>query len=173
MASWRGLRLLLGGSTRRWERPFPQSDQSLRIDAAVLRHLRRHRQVKSSAREAGGQLYGRVTNELVTVSHTAGPHASDERGRFAFRSDPQRAQADIERFAGRRLLYLGEWHTHAEAVPHASASDEHAMRQIYVRSQLNTAALLLVIVGFAKPDEDIGVWYIDAGGLLRSVARNS
>ena len=129
------MRILRRGE-RRWEQPFPHSHQCLRIEPSVLRHIRRHRQVQRTSPEAGGQLFGRVSDDLVTVTHVAGPRAADERNRFTFRSDPVRAQADIERFARRGLLYLGEWHTHAEAIPHPSGSDEHAMQQIYARSDL-------------------------------------
>lgn len=122
-----------------------------------------------SSPEAGGQLFGKVTADLVTVTHVAGPRAADERRRFSFRSNPERAQADIERFARRGLLYLGEWHTHAETIPQPSGSDAQAMRQIYARSRRNTAALLLLILGFGEPDEDVGVWYIDDGGILRTL----
>jgi hypothetical protein len=44
------------------------------------------------------------------------------------------------------------------------------MRTIFARSHLNTTALLLLIIGFAEPDDDIGIWYIDASSILRSVA---
>jgi hypothetical protein len=51
----------------------------------------------------------------------------------------------------------------------ASSSDEQAMKQIYGRSHLNTAALLLVIVGFGEPDNDVRAWYIGAEGVLRGI----
>jgi integrative and conjugative element protein (TIGR02256 family) len=169
VASWSGLKGILGRA-RRWEQQFPHSDQCLRIEPSVLRYIRRHRQAQQPSREAGGQLFGRVTGDLVTVTHAAGPRSADERRCFTFRSDPVSAQADIERFARRGLLYLGEWHTHAEAIPRPSGSDECAMQQIHARSHLNTTALLLVILGFGEPDEDLGVWYIDDGGVLRAMS---
>ena len=170
MAPWRRLNGLLRGRFQRWERPIPQSDQFLRIVPSVLRHIRRHRQASFAAREAGGQLFGRLTPELVLVSHVSGPYARDERGRYTFRSNPQAAQMAIERFARRGLLYLGEWHTHAEDVPRPSADDDQALRQIFARSQRNSSALLLVILGLGKPDIDIGVWYLDASGHLCAIS---
>lgn len=163
--------LLRRASAQPWERTFPGARQSLRIEPSVLRHIRRYRQVRPSAREGGGQLYGAVTDERVTVSHVAGPRRTDERGRFWFRSDPKKAQIDIERFARRSLLYLGEWHTHAEAAPRPSGSDEQAMRQIYARSLLNTNALLLVILGCVKSGDDIRVWYLDGSGVLQPLVK--
>jgi len=171
LASWRGMRCILNRRSRHWERLIPGSTQSVRIEPSVLRHIRAHRQAGVAAHEAGGQLFGRVTPERVVVTHAVGPRSSDERHRFGFRSNPQTAQAAIERFARRGRLYLGEWHTHAEAVPHFSGVDEQAMRQIYTRSTLNTAALLLIILGLAAPDDDIGVWYLDSAGALREITR--
>jgi integrative and conjugative element protein (TIGR02256 family) len=170
VAPWRGLSCLLRRRSRGWERQIPESEQSVRIEPSVLRHVRSHRQSGFAAQEAGGQLFGSVTPELVVVSHAVGPHRADERRQFGFRSNPQRAQAAIERFARRGILYLGEWHTHAEAVPRYSGADEQAMRQIYSRSLLNTEALLLVILGLAAADDDIGVWYLDRDGMLRAIA---
>lgn len=173
MASLSGLKRMLVRGQRSWEQRFPDSHQCLRIEPSVLRHIRRHRQVQQSSPEAGGQLFGRVTDTLVSITHAAGPRAGDERGRFTFRSDPETAQADIGRFARRGLLYLGEWHTHAEAIPRPSGSDEHAMRQIYARSRLNTAALLLVIIGLGEADDDLGVWYIADSGGLRAMSQGA
>jgi len=68
---------------RPWIGQFPNSDQSLRIQARILRHLRRHRQSDSTAYEAGGQLFGRIAPALVTVTRALGPRATDERRRFA------------------------------------------------------------------------------------------
>ena len=45
------------------------------------------------------------------------------------------------------LLYVGEWHTHAEDRPDASGLDDAAMSMLLERSQLNSNALLMLIVG--------------------------
>lgn len=150
-------------------RHFPGGQQSLRIEAGVLRCLRKYRQTRLGQSESGGQLFGTVTPSLVTVSHVARPHRSDQKARTSFRSDPERAQAAIQRFARRGLLYLGEWHTHAEPIPRPSFSDEEAMRSLFLRSQLSTSALLLLIIGYGNPDGDVGVWYIDSSGGLHTV----
>lgn len=169
MAGWQCLRLFGRPRFEAWEAGFPGSVQRLRIEPSALEYVRKYRQTSFSALEAGGQLFGRVTPDLVTVSAVAGPHRSDERSRFAFRSDPGAAQHDIQRFARRGLVYLGEWHTHAEQRPHPSASDIAAMKGIIAHSRLNTASLLLLIIGLAEPNADLGVWYFGSSDALRSL----
>ena len=53
----------------------------------------------------------------------------------------------IETFAKKGLYYLGEWHTHAEDFPTASASDIDAMNKLLNNSKLNVNGLLMLIVG--------------------------
>lgn len=169
MAAFAKLRAVLRGPLRHWEGRIPQSQQAVRIEDAALRHIRRFRQQGRSAKEAGGQLFGLVTDEWVIVSKAVGPSASDERGPFSFRSDPNVAQKAIQRLHKRGLLYLGEWHTHAELIALPSPSDLHAMQQLMKRSHLNTRALLLVILGLGHPDTDVGAWYVDENNFLRAI----
>jgi integrative and conjugative element protein (TIGR02256 family) len=154
------LSMLPWRSSSAWERSIFATVQRLRIEPCVLRHLRRYRQSRSMQSEAGGQLFGTVTNSLVRISAASGPHRSDQRSRYGFRSNPTAAQRSIEAYASRGLLYLGEWHTHAENVPNPSGDDANALRAILEKSQLNTDALVLVIIGLAKSDADLGVWYM-------------
>jgi integrative and conjugative element protein (TIGR02256 family) len=171
MAAWRVLSALWAKSVADWQGNFHESRQSVRIQASVLHILRKYRQVRAGTPESGGQLFGTVTGDLVAVCQASRPSFTDDKQKSTFRSDPDRAQAAIRRFARKRLLYLGEWHTHAEAMPKASSADEDAMHNIFLRSSLNTSALLLLIIGYAQPDDDVGVWYIDALGTLRRVDR--
>ena len=156
----RGWLSMLCGLPLAWERSILGTDQRLRIEPRVLRHIRRYRQSRDMQPEAGGQLFGTVTDSLVRISAVSGPRRGDERSRYAFRSNPRTAQISIQEHAERGLLYLGEWHTHAENVPSPSQSDASALRAILENSQLNTDALVLVIAGFANPDSDLGVWYM-------------
>jgi integrative and conjugative element protein (TIGR02256 family) len=169
MGHWRGLKLFGRHRSAAWEAAFPNSLQRARITPGVLDYVRRFRQAQASAHEAGGQLFGTVTPELVLVSEVAGPHRTDERSRYAFRSDPRAAQKEIARFAKRGLAYLGEWHTHAEQTPHPSQSDVVALQEIMARSRLSTSSLLLLIVGLADADADLRVWYIGHSGELQSL----
>jgi integrative and conjugative element protein (TIGR02256 family) len=126
---------------------LPDVDQRVRLCADVLSHVRRHRQLSSRATEEGGQLFGTITAELIQVTKAIGPYTSDERSRYRYRSNPAAAQRAIEEQSQGGLLYLGEWHTHAEDIPNASGLDDDAMQLLLARSQLNSNALMMLIVG--------------------------
>ena len=128
-------------------RCHPGISQVVRIDAAVIQHVRKHRQMRPWASEAGGQLFGSISADEVAVTVVSGPYRGDDRGRYHYRSNPQAAQAAIDRNARTGHLYLGEWHTHAEGVPQASTSDIDAMARLLAKSSLNSDAILLLIVG--------------------------
>jgi integrative and conjugative element protein (TIGR02256 family) len=122
-------------------------NQRVRLCADVLSHVRGHRQLSSRAAEAGGQLFGTITAELIDVIKATGPYTGDERSRYRYRSNPSAAQRAIQQQSQVGLLYLGEWHTHAEDIPGASGLDDDAMQLLLARSQLNSNALLMLIVG--------------------------
>ena len=122
-------------------------DQRVRLCADVLSHVRGHRQLSSRATEAGGQLFGTITAELIDVTKATGPYTGDERSRYRYRSNPAAAQRAIQEQSQASQLYLGEWHTHAEDLPGASGLDDDAMQLLLARSQLNSNALLMLIVG--------------------------
>lgn len=154
-----------------WEASFPNAEQVLRIEPRALRHVRSFRQNKITDLEAGGQLFGSVAVDIVTVHIASGPYRKDERSSCHYRSHPPSAQNAIEKFARSGLVYLGEWHTHAEEYPEASGRDAAAMHAIVTSSQLSTSSLLLLIGGLAKPDDDIAVWMVDRSETLRPLNR--
>lgn len=80
------------------------------------------------------------------------------RSRYFFRSDPRVAQRAIETHARRGMLYLGEWHTHAQDIPTPSASDFEAINSIWRRSRLNATGLLLMIVGRIPGPEGMALY---------------
>lgn len=136
--------------------------QSLSIAPPVLRHVGRHRQSTPWATEAGGQLFGTINAGQVCVTQASGPHVGDERSRCRYRSNPAAAQRAIEYYHKRGLLYLGEWHTHAEDHPRVSSLDDDAMRRLIAHSQLNSNALLMMIVGRVPGAAGLGVWSISS-----------
>lgn len=136
--------------------------QSLSIAVPVLRHVGRYRQSTPWATEAGGQLFGTINTEQVCVTEAYGPYSGDERSRYRYRSNPAAAQLAIEDCHKRGLLYLGEWHTHAEDHPSASSLDDDAMRRLIAGSRLNSNTLLLMIVGRVPGEAGLGVWSISS-----------
>lgn len=135
-------------------------DQCLEISTGALAHVRSYRQTSARATEAGGQLFGTITPELIQVVKVTGPYPHDERSRYRYRSDPAAAQRAIRQQSQAGLLYLGEWHTHAEDLPDASGLDDEAMRLILRRSQLNSNALLMLIVGRSATVDGLAIWTI-------------
>jgi integrative and conjugative element protein (TIGR02256 family) len=134
--------------------------QALSIARPALQHVSLHRQSTPWATEAGGQLFGTLNAAQVFVTEASGPYAGDERSRYRYRSNPAAAQRAIEDRHKRGLLYLGEWHTHAEDYPSASGLDNDAMRRLIASSQLNSNALLLMIVGRARSAAGLAVWSV-------------
>ena len=92
----------------------------------------------------------------------SGPYAGDERSKYRYRSNPAAAQRAIEDRHKRGLLYLGEWHTHAEDYPSASGLDNDAMHRLIASSQMNCNALLMMIVGRARSTAGLAVWSVSS-----------
>lgn len=134
--------------------------QALLISRPALQYVGRHSQSTPWATEAGGQLFGTIDAAHVCVIEASGPYAGDERSRYRYRSNPAAAQRAIDDRHRRRLLYLGEWHTHAEDYPSASSLDDDAMRRLICCSQLNSNALLMMIVGRARDAAGLAVWSV-------------
>lgn len=135
-------------------------EQRVKLSADALTHMRTYRQTSSRATEAGGQLFGSITPDLICVSKATGPYRSDERSRYRYRSNSAAAQSAILKQSQAGLLYLGEWHTHAEDHPDASGMDDEAMRLLLARSQLNSNALLMLIVGRQTTVDSLGLWTV-------------
>ena len=143
------------------------TSQALSIARPVLQHVSRHRQSTPWATEAGGQLFGTLNAAQVCVIEASGPYAGDERSRYRYRSNPGAAQRAIEDRHKRGLLYLGEWHTHAEDYPSASGLDDDAMRRLIASSQLNSNSLLMMIVGRAQSAAGLAVWSVSSTAARR------
>ena len=135
-------------------------EQRVELTAEALMHMHGYRQTSSRAPEAGGQLFGTITPELIQVSRATGPYPADERSRYRYRSNSVAAQRAIQTQSQAGMLYLGEWHTHAEDHPDASGMDDEAMRLLLARSQLNSNALLMLIVGRKKTVESLTLWIV-------------
>lgn len=143
------------------------TSQALSIARLAFQHVSRHRQSTPWATEAGGQLFGTLNAAQVRVIEASGPYVGDERSRYRYRSNPAAAQRAIEDRHKRGLLYLGEWHTHAEDYPSASGLDDDAMRRLIASSQLNSNALLMMIVGRVRSAAGLAVWSVSSEAARR------
>jgi len=135
-------------------------NQSLRVSPAALKTIDEFRQRLCSRAEAGGQLFGSVSADEVSIELASRPTFRDERGRYHFRSHPMTAKAAIANAHACGLLFLGEWHTHAERIPRPSSSDWDAIVAITKRSKLNTSRLILLIRGTATLPIGLGAFVL-------------
>lgn len=102
----------------------------------------------------------KLDHDIIHVSRATGPYPADERSRYRYRSNLAAAQSEIQNQSQAGLLYLGEWHTHAEDRPGASSLDDEAMRLLLARSQLNSNALLMLIVGRKTMVDSLALWIV-------------
>jgi len=136
------------------------SKQTLTITLPIVRHVRQHRQLTPWSREAGGQLFGTINASQIVVASASGPYFCDKRSRYSYRSNPRAAQRAIKAHHKQGFLYLGEWHTHAEDCPNVSSLDDDAMQRLIANSQLNSNALLMMIVGRNPDATGLKVWSV-------------
>lgn len=64
----------------------------------VLTHVGRYRQTAFWKREAGGQLFGRLTLGRWVIEASTGPRRTDIRSRFGFLGDRTADQTEINAF---------------------------------------------------------------------------
>ena len=133
----------------------------LAFTSKVLGHFERNRQQRATANEAGGQLFARFAEDAIIVEVATGPYRTDKRSRFLFTPDRRREQRDIDEHFPKRLHFIGNWHTHPEAVPSPSGVDLKNTRQRFVESEHALKAFLVVIVGLAPFPSGLYVALID------------
>lgn len=136
--------------------------QDIFIESQFVDYVIKYRQRKAWCYEAGGQLFGVISAQTITVKCATGPYPKDDRGPRHYRSHQQSAQRELIRQNNLGNVYLGEWHTHAEKKPKASQDDVEAMKRITKHSTLATNGLLLIIVGQDLSKEGINIYsYMD------------
>jgi integrative and conjugative element protein (TIGR02256 family) len=124
-----------------------QSEQRLIISASVLNHFIKHQQLDNGSLEAGGQLFARFSDESVTISKVTGPRAADHRSRYSYVPDRAEEQREINDMHRKGFHFVGDWHTHPEAVPTPSPSDLKTINQAVAKSQHHLLGFVMVVVG--------------------------
>jgi integrative and conjugative element protein (TIGR02256 family) len=125
------------------------SNQALVISPSVLSHFRRNQQKRWFQKEAGGQLFARLSLEQVVVERATGPRKSDFRRRTLYIPDVVAEQQEIDYSHRTGLHYVGDWHTHPEERPRPSHDDSASIRDSFVKSKHHLNGFLLIIVGTA------------------------
>jgi integrative and conjugative element protein (TIGR02256 family) len=127
--------------------PLGISGQRLIFSPCAVAHFQKYRQLRWWQREAGGQLFARFALPDITIEEVTGPRRGDWRTRFTYRPNRRAEQQEIAERHRRGLHFVGDWHTHPEAVPRPSPRDDHSMRELFTRSQHALNGLVLVIAG--------------------------
>lgn len=139
----------------------------IQFDQNVLDIFESYKQKNIWEKESGGQLFCRIFSRKIVVMEATKPDFSSRRSRFAFRPNRDREQYHINTFFKKGLHYIGDWHTHPEDLPLPSSVDLIEIRSIFMQSNHDLSAILLVVVG-KKPFPN-GLW----SGLLDHVSTHT
>lgn len=126
---------------------LPGNKQQLLFTHNVLKHFSKYRQKNAWQSEAGGQLFARITPQIVIIASATGPHKRDFRSRFSFFPNKKRFKMEIEEHFIKGLHYVGDWHTHPQKRPSPSKLDLHSMRNCFIQSDHELEYFVLVVVG--------------------------
>ncbi len=140
------------------------------IGTSAMTAMLGFRQQTRRATEAGGVLLGRHLLQAahVVVDEVTIPMVGDRRWRTGFwRERPAHQGVIDERWVESRgtCQYLGEWHTHPEAVPHPSSVDRCDWLRRLAQDTYETISLFFIIVGTAK----LCVWEGTREGTLQQL----
>lgn len=117
------------------------------IQPGVLETFEHNQQFRLRDNEAGGQLFGRLIDNNLSVELATGPRPTDIRMRFSYKPDRRAEQTEIDRYHREGLLFLGDWHTHPEPRPSPSPQDLQSICAAFKESTHHLNGLLLVIAG--------------------------
>ncbi len=124
-----------------------ESGQVVEFSPSVLGRLDLHRQHRFWQCEAGGQLFGRFIEGTIIVGAATGPRPTDLRTPFSYIPDKTAEKREIAEMRDADWHYVGDWHTHPQAVPKPSGRDIRTVRSTAQKSRLVLSGVLMVIVG--------------------------
>jgi integrative and conjugative element protein (TIGR02256 family) len=112
--------------------------------------------------ETGGVLLGYWSAEgdevVITCATGAGPRAKHSKVVYTPDRDYDQALiADYYLAAGRRITYLGDWHTHPDAGAYLSDQDRRTLRQIAESPSARAPNALMAVLAGGRPWE-LHVW---------------
>jgi integrative and conjugative element protein (TIGR02256 family) len=124
-----------------------QSPQCLVVTASVLNHFIKHRQVDQNSSEAGGQLFAKFSEDQVTISKVTGPRITDRRSRYTYVPNRRQEQQGINDMHRAGFHFVGDWHTHPEAVPTPSPSDMRTIMEAVAKSRHRLLGFVMIVIG--------------------------
>ncbi len=146
------------------------SGQVLVLAEEVVRKFRRYTQRRWYQREAGGQLFARLSLPRIVIEEATGPRRTDRRTRTSYVPDRAAEQREIDTRHAEGLHYVGDWHTHPEARPCPSGLDIASISDSVRKSTHALNGFLLVIVGQAEPPDGLLVSVHDRFGSFSTLA---
>ena len=152
------------------EYPIGSSGQVLVLSVEVVGKFRRYRQNRWYQREAGGQLFARLSLSRIIIEEATGPRRTDRRTRTSYVPDRAAEQREIDSRHAEGLHYVGDWHTHPEALPGPSGLDIASISDSVRKSTHALNGFLLVIVGQAEPPDGLLVSVHDRFGSFSTLA---
>lgn len=123
------------------------------LSESVRLFLRNQIQHSPKDNERGGILLGYTIDNDVYVLKLSTPTSLDKSSRTTFERHKVSAQIVINyEFANSNgeIIYLGEWHTHPEAVPTPSDTDLKMIYNQFHKNKISIPFLLLIIQGLEK-----------------------
>lgn len=139
------------------EYPIGESGQVIALQASVLLKFQKSRQRRWWQPESGGQLFARISGARIVVEEATGPRRTDRRTRTSYIPDRAAEQREIDSRSPKGLHYVGDWHTHPEALPRPSSIDISSIAESVQASTHRLNGFLLVIVGEADPPDGLHV----------------
>lgn len=133
-----------------------QSNQQLVIYDEVLTYITKYRQLRFWHREAGGQLFARISDGLIEIVKATGPRKRDKRSRFWYVAHRPSEQFEIDECYRQGLHFIGDWHTHPEDSPTPSDVDMQSWQEMFSLSEHDLIGMVFIIVGKCLSEE--GLW---------------
>lgn len=133
----------------------------IKICQNIIHILFEYIQKKGGSKEAGGILIGKEnkSNENIIINHITVPMSKDERKHNRFiRKDKKHIELfeNLYKSSDETLRYIGEWHTHPEAIPNFSSIDLKNWKKISKDSK-GDVKFYHIIVGY----EAVRMWEIN------------
>lgn len=147
--------------------PIGTSGQVLVLRRPVLARFARYRQHHWWQTEAGGQLFARLSGNLIDVVEASGPRATDRRSRRRYEPDKIVEQKEIDAQHARGLHFIGDWHSHAQRLPSPSGLDLVSIAETVRRSRHHLNGLVLIIVGSSPAPEGLHISVHDGDDYVR------
>lgn len=123
-----------------------------KIDGLPLQKISEYLQINPRMNEAGGVLLGRyiIDSNDIVVDDITTPMPNDVRKRCFYLKQKKYHQAVVtEKWikSNGTCNYLGEWHTHPEAVPNPSSIDTGEWKRLLKSTKFDGEFLYFIIAG--------------------------